>query len=295
MKSIITGLAMLMTTCYSHAQLFSENDYQKNNNSLLWEISGKDIKTPSYLFGTFHLMCEEDIRFSDNFFKALQASSAVYFEIDLDDPAATFGALKFMYMKDNAVLADFCDSLQYKKTANFFRDSLHIGMAMVNKMKPAFTASLLYPYLMACKTTAGVEMEIMKKAKAAKKEIFGLETVEMQAAVFDKIPYQQQATALMNMIDSIDAYRSNFSKMLTLYKKQQLEEIGNSFDEEADWQQNKEDLLDNRNKKWINSLQNIIPEKGIFIAIGAGHLPGSNGLIQLLKNQGYTVKPVINR
>ena len=51
-------------------QSFNKNDYNKDNNSLLWEISGKDIKEPSYLFGTFHLMCKEDIHFSENLSKA---------------------------------------------------------------------------------------------------------------------------------------------------------------------------------------------------------------------------------
>ena len=100
-------------------QPFNKNDYNKDNNSLLWEISGKDIKQPSYLLGTFHLMCKEDIDFSENLLKAFKNATSLYLEIDLDDPKNTFSALKYMYMKDGVTLRKLCDSLQYKKIQKF--------------------------------------------------------------------------------------------------------------------------------------------------------------------------------
>ena len=54
-------------------------------------------------------------------------------------------------------------------------------------------------------------------------------------------------------------------------------------------------LLDDRNKNWVGQLKNILKEKNIFIAVGAGHLVGKNGLIELLKKEGYTVKPLLNK
>ena len=292
----ITFFLFCITICnLVKGQPFNKNDYNKDNNSLLWEISGKDIKQPSYLFGTFHLMCKEDIHFSENLLKALKYSSSLYLEIDLDDPTNTFNAFKYMYMKDGITLRKLFDSTQYKKIQKFFSDSLHMTMSMVEKMKPAFSSSLVYPFMMTCKTTDGIEMELIKKSKQLQKESYGFETVEFQSSIFDNIPYNEQATALYNMIDSIDAYKTNFIKMLSLYKSQRLDEIEKSFNDEPGFEEQKDVLLTNRNKNWVSQLKNILPQSTIFIAVGAGHLAGEIGLIQLLKNEGYALKPVYNK
>jgi len=292
----ITFLLVCITFCnLLMGQPFSKTDYNKDNNSLLWEISGKDIKQPSYLLGTFHLMCKEDIHFSENLLKAFKYSSALYLEIDLDDPTNTFRSLKYMYMNEGVTLSKLLDSLQYKKVQKFFSDSLRMSMMMIEKMKPAFSSSLVYPFMMTCKTTDGIEMELIKKSKVQQKETYGFETIEFQASVFDNISYKDQAIELYNMIDSIDIYKMNFIKMLSLYKSQRLDEIEKSFDDEPGFEEQKDVLLTNRNKNWVSQLKNILPESNIFIAVGAGHLAGEQGLIQLLKNEGYTLRPIYNK
>jgi len=292
----ITFLLVCITFCnLLMGQPFSKTDYDKDNNSLLWEISGKDINQPSYLLGTFHLMCKEDIHFSENLLKAFKYSSALYLEIDLDDPTNTFGALKYMYMKDGVSLSKLYDSIQYKKIQKFFIDSLHMNMGMIEKMKPTFASSLVYPFLMKCKSTDGIEIELIIISKEQKKETLGFETVAFQASVFDAIPYETQATELYKIIDSIDVYKLNFNKMLSLYQSQQLDQIEKSFNDEPGFEEQKDVLLTNRNKNWVSQLKSILPQKNIFIAVGAGHLAGEQGLIQLLKNEGYTLKPIYNK
>ena len=295
LKPITFFLVCILMCNLLMGQPFSKKDYNKDNNSLLWEISGKDINQPSYLFGTFHLMCKEDIQFSENLLKAFKYSSSLYLEIDLDDPTNTFSALKYMYMKDGVTLRKLYDSLQYKKIQKFFSDSLHMSMAMVEKMKPAFSSSLVYPFMMTCKTVDGIEMELIQKSKEQQKETYGFETVEFQSSVFDNIPYNEQAEELYNMIDSIDTYKINFYKMLSLYQSQELNVIEKSFDDEPGFEEQKDLLLTNRNKNWVSQLKSILPQTNIFIAVGAGHLAGEKGLIQLLKNEGYTLKPIYNK
>jgi uncharacterized protein YbaP (TraB family) len=227
--------------------------------------------------------------------KAFKQSTALYIEIDLDNPANTFGAMKYMYMNNGNALNKLCDSLQYKKIQKFFSDSLHMSMSLIEKMKPAFASSIIYPFMMNCKTTDGIEMELIKISKEQQKETYGFETLAFQASVFDDIPYKDQAVELYNMIDSINVYKLNFNKMLSLYQSQQLTEIENSFDDEPGFEEQKDVLLVNRNKNWVSQLKTILPQTNIFIAVGAGHLLGEKGLIQLLKNEGYTLKPVYNK
>ncbi len=266
-----------------------------NDNTLLWEISGKGIKT-SYLYGTFHLMCNNDIVFSNNMKAAIKASNEVYFELDLDDPSNTFGAMLFMNMKDGKQLKDLYTPEEFERLSLFFKDSLHTPLALIQTMKPLFLQSLLYPKMMPCKNLTGVDMEILKLAKAEKKEIKGLENIQFQASVFDSIPYKVQAELLLKSIDSIEKNETEFDVMLESYKAQDLKKLESTVSEnEFGSEENLEVMLYNRNKNWVAQLRDILPEKSIFMAVGAGHLVGKGGVIDLLRNAGYKVRPILNK
>ncbi len=266
-----------------------------NNNTLLWKITGKGLSKPSYLFGTFHLLCKDDIVFSDNLKEAITASKELYFEIDLDDPKSTLGGMQFMQMHGGKSLKDYLSAADYEKVSNFFKDSLKANLSFFSKMKPMLLSSFLYPKMMACKTTSGVEMELLTIAKNEKKPVQGFETIEFQAGVFDSIPYQKQANELVKSIDSIKSYTKYFIKMVNTYKAQQTDSLmaianDKNFADMADM----DILLKNRNENWVKQLKNILPNNNIFIAVGAAHLFGKDGLIKLLKKQGYKVTPVAN-
>ncbi len=64
---------------------------QNNDNSLLWKVSGNGLEKPSFLFGTFHLLCRQDIHFSEQLKKAVNYSNEIYMELDMDDPSTMLG------------------------------------------------------------------------------------------------------------------------------------------------------------------------------------------------------------
>jgi uncharacterized protein len=268
----------------------------KDNNSLLWEISGKGLKQHSYLFGTFHLMCRGDIHFSDQLKTAVANASEVYLELDMDDPAILLGGMMMMNMKNGKKLKDLYTAEEYEKVSSFFKDSLHMPINMMEGIKPYFLVAMMYPKMMPCKTASGVEEELMKIAKQNKKDIKGLETLEFQAAVFDTIPYEQQAKELLKSIDSLPAYTLYFDSMMQVYKNQQLDKMEALFNnEEFGMDQYQDLLLDSRNKNWVNQLKTLMTKGSLLVAVGAGHLVGEKGLIALLKKEGYTVTPVLNK
>ncbi len=273
-------------------QIPTNND----DNTLLWEISGNHLSKPSYLFGTFHLMCKEDIHFSKWLKNAISNAQEVFFEMDLDDPANTLGAIFVMNMKDGKTLKDLYTEVEYVRLKTYFNDSLDMPLTMLQRMKPNFLEALLYPKMMPCKTMSGVEEELMKIVKEQKKEIKGFETIAFQASVFDSIPYEKQGKDLLKAIDSMTTYKIEFDSMLIVYKKQQLSEIEKMFTKtEFGIEDNRDILLDNRNKNWVAQLNKILLEKNIFMAVGAGHLVGEKGLISLLRKAGYTLRPLLNK
>ena len=84
--------------------------------------------------------------------------------------------------------------------------------------------------------------------------------------------------------------------MLHLYKDQQLDSMQNMVGASEFGSEKYEDLLLNdRNKKWVKELNDIMKNESVFVAVGAGHLTGEYGLISLLKKEGYTVEPLLNK
>ena len=268
----------------------------KDDNTLLWEVSGNGLTKPSYLFGSFHLLCKADIHFSEQLLKAVKRSTEVYLELDLDDPSTLMGAMLLLNMNGGKQLKDLYSSADYKKLEDFFKDSLRSSLTLFQSMKPAFLESMLYPKMMPCKTISGVEEELLAVAKKDKKEIQGLETMAFQASIFDSIPYADQAKELLKTIDSLSSYKKFFDTMITVYKSQRLDEIEKMFSKsEFGMEENQDMLLNNRNKNWVKQLKLIMKKEPVFVAVGAGHLVGEMGLIALLKKEGYVLRPIENK
>ena len=296
MKIIRLAIALLLlNSCkaQNNTILLKTNN---NDNTLLWEVSGKGLSAPSYLFGTFHLICKDDIPFGEQLKLAVKSVKEIYMELDMDDPATMMGGLLLMNMRGDSTLKELFKPDEYKRVETFFNDSLHMSLAMFQSMKPFFLEALLYPKMLPCKTMSGVEEELMKMAKENKKEIQGLETMAFQASVFDSIPYKEQAQELLKTIDSIETYKNYFNAIVKVYKSQQLNKLqealsDTAFNVVAD---NQDILLDKRNKNWVTQLNTIMKKESVFVAVGAGHLVGDMGLIALLRKEGYTVRPIKN-
>ncbi len=269
---------------------------QKSNNSLLWEISGNGLKKPSFLFGTFHLLCKDDIHFSDQLLKAVKSSNEIYMELDMDDPSTMLSGMLYMNMRGDTTLADLYTPQEYERLKNYFSDTLKMPLMILQKAKPYFLVALLYPRMMNCPSPSGVEEALVKIAKEDKKEIQGLETMQFQASVFDSIPYKWQAQELLKNIDSFSVNKNEFETMLGFYKNQQMDSIKSMLGK-SEFGSDKYDnlLLNDRNKKWVKKLDSIMKNESVFVAVGAGHLVGDVGLINLLKKQGYKVQPLENK
>ncbi len=270
-----------------------------SENSLLWRISGNGLTKPSYLFGTMHIICANDIVVSDSLKSAIKNADNVYLELAMDDMMGMmFGAMAHINMREDTSLSDLLTPVEYKKVKDYFENNFNgmLPFKMMERFKPFFTASLLAQQGMDCESPVSMENLIMEQAKENDKKIKGLETVEYQLSIFDSIPYQAQARQLVKMIDETDKKGDDGEmKMLTdAYRNQELKKLDEltrkdeSIDDYADL------LLYNRNANWAQKLQSLMATKSLVIAVGAGHLPGEKGVINLLRKAGYKVEPVRN-
>ncbi|HEY0677436.1 MAG TPA: TraB/GumN family protein [Chitinophagaceae bacterium] len=265
-------------------------------NTLLWAITGNGLKDTSYLFGTMHLLCAEDARLSVNLKKAIRQTDRIYFEIDMDDMSQMMSALKYARMNDNTKLSDLLTAEEYKRIKEYFEKNRSIlPFSMMERFKPYMITSMIGETGMGCEKTNGMEFSIMQEAKKYDKDIFGLETAEFQAGLFDSIPYEKQAKELLGYIDSIDRQKTSTSELIKVYREQNLQKMEEmTVRSEGGIGEYIDLLVFDRNRRWLEQLNFILKEKPTLIAVGAGHLPGENGMIKLLRKAGYNVKPLKN-
>ncbi|HSC38863.1 MAG TPA: TraB/GumN family protein [Chitinophagaceae bacterium] len=267
------------------------------DNTLLWEISGKDLSSPSWLFGTMHLLCAEDAQLSDSLRYSIGTARQVYFEIDMDNLMETLGALKYLNMNNNTRLSDLLSPAEYQRVKDYFKNNkVLLPLSMLERMKPYFTTALISESKFPCPAKDGMEQVIMKEAKKDSKPILGLETVQFQASVFDSIPYQRQAKDLVKMIDSSgNASDSSDLQLMEVYRKQDLNKMQEMTANEEGMGDFIDLLLYNRNANWVRKMPDIMRDKSTLFAVGAGHLGGEKGVISLLRKAGYTVRPVTHK
>ena len=265
----------------------------KLEKALLWEISGKGLAKPSYLYGTIHVICPTDMIMTDKMQASLKKTEQLSLEIDMDEPNMMLAMMQAITMKDGTTLKGLLSADEYQIISAYFREQLKMDLTMVQNWKPIMVTSLLYTKVADC-TTQSYEATFMKTAKEQGKEVIGVETIAEQMAIFDKIPYKKQAEILLEGITDMDKSKKEFDQMITAYKQQDLDGFEKIFKESSQGLDDFADvLLVQRNKNWIPVIEREAKEKPTFFAVGAGHLGGEQGVIQLLRQQGYTVKPVL--
>lgn len=294
MKRLSAGLLVTLVSLSAFSQTKNEN------NTLLWKISGNGIEKPSYLFGTIHLICADDAILSDNLKKAISGCDEVYFEVDMDNIFEMMGAMNKMKMIGDTTLRDLLSEADYKKVkAHFEEKSSMLPFSKLETYKPMLAASTLEQGSMPCENTAMMEQVIMKEAKEYNKKIKGLETMSYQAGVLDSIPYKLQAEQLVSYIDKAskgEVDDTELKEMFKAYKSQDLKKLEELLVEtDAGISAFTDILLYHRNQNWVEKLKSLVSKKSLLIAVGAGHLPGEKGIINLLRKEGYKVTPVENK
>ncbi len=263
----------------------------KADNALLWEISGNGLKEPSYLYGTVHMICKKDFILDETLKKKFSGTDKLFLEVDMDDPGMNMKMLQ-LSMLQGKKLSDFFSKEDYEKLNIFFRDSIGMPLTMFNTMKPFVLFSIISLKTLNCVEQESYEMSFIKMAKEQQKEVFGLETIEDQMKIFDDMPDTVQAKMLMRYANEFHEQKGEFSKMIELYKQQNLTDLYNQTISSPDIAGSEDALLFNRNQNWIPVMETAMKESKVFFAVGAGHLAGEKGVINLLRTRGYSVSPV---
>lgn len=280
----------LLSTMICLVGLFISNT--ANAQSLLWEISGNGLEKPSYLYGTIHLICPDDLIVSDVLKETFDKTDQLVLEIDMDAPDFMQKMQKFSI---NSEKKNFSESLseEDKKVINdFLQEHFKADLTQLGYMKPFVILSMILSKSLDCSELASYEMTFIQITKEQKEEVLGLEEVEDQVAIFDGIPLNKQLGWLVEYTKDEGKMKEQMKKIVEAYKAEDLLKIQHMIMESPEFMDFAQVLLTDRNKNWISKIERYAKATPTLFAVGAGHLSGEDGVIELLKNQGYILTPV---
>ncbi len=268
-------------------------------NSLLWEISGKGLPAPSYLFGTIHMIGKEDFIMGEQTKAAFDKARLVTFEINMEEMTNMAVMMPLMmkaFMTGDTTLQDLLSKEDYGVVSAHF-EKIGLPMMFVDRIKPMFLSALGSEDALKMQggsdEVVSYEVEFMNMARKQGKSMSGLETAEYQMSMFDSIPYRVQADMLLETIKGGDTGDDQFRQLVELYKAQDLYGLQQMLaSDEAGVAEYEDLLLNQRNRNWIPVMEGMMADQVTFFAVGAGHLAGEQGVIALLRRQGYTVRPL---
>lgn len=260
--------------------------------SLLYEVKKNGHQT-SYLYGTIHLVPDSLFLFTKKLKKIISQSDEIIFEIvNMNDSQSLTSLLKqkdkntfdlFSEKEKDSVLLWGAQLIDLD-TATFQR--------IYGQLKPINLIQL--SSLKALQEDAiAVDFELIKFADKVGITKSELETIAFQLSLFDQLPDPIIRDMILNEMRKTNLDQQLEAKLYALYKNQDIEGLAALINETDNLNTFSDEFLITRNKKWLPIINEKTTKKSCFVAVGAGHLGGNSGLIQLLKQEGFSVTPIL--
>ncbi len=282
-KSLLIAL-ISFTTLFTYAQ-----------SSVLWEISGNGLQNPSYILGTLKFIGEKEFYIPQEVSERIKGATLFAIEDQVDHHAQHELNVALHFEKGKSLGTELAPA-DYKKVLNFFEKEFGINQkqfeAKYAKIKP-LALSILMTRLTLKEKVKYFDIELLLFAKKNKVATFSLEPIEREAQALNSYPMYNQVKALLHSIDNFETQKTEFQKLMSNYPHESLEEI---FEFTLHPIENNPLFVDEfytkRNVEWLPKIEKMVKENTAFVAVGVAHLEGNQGLLELLKAKGYTLKAV---
>jgi uncharacterized protein YbaP (TraB family) len=268
----------------------------KQENSLLWKVTGNGLKKPSYLFGTYHFLSNGFVDTIPAIKKAYAASDAVVGELVIDSSIQR--PMMEASVLQGTTLQKLLPDTLYNKTAKWFKEEAGLDLIKFDALNPltVMTAALAITHQKYFPNKPGevqLDTYFQELAKRDGKKVLGLETIQMQInAMFKQLTLARQVEILNETFKEKDGLKSAIAVMNDAYTSNDLDALHQLMYAETYKPEEMKPLLDDRNNYWMQQVPKLMNEQPLFVAVGALHLVGETGLVQQLRKKGYTVTPV---
>lgn len=300
-KMFLTLLLTVMATAGMNAQL-------------LYKISGKGLRKPSYIIGTYHLAPVSFVDSIPGLRGALAESEQVYGEIETADMTSPENIAKMqqaMMLPEGKTLTELLTPEQMQKLNATMKELLGVDMSnpmvaqQMNKMLPQALVTQLTVIMYLKKhsgfnPTQSFDDYFQQQAVAQGKPVGGFETMDFQLqALFGSISIERQIELLMCFLNNREWEELQVDNIVEAFFAQDLNRIEAAMDEKQDnscdaTDEENELLIYGRNATWLKKMPEIMQQKSTFFAVGAAHLVGERGVLAGLRNAGYLVEGVKN-
>ncbi len=275
-------------------------DAVRDDQTLFYEISGNGLAQPSHLFGTYHLLGDQYFNAIPRVKTAYEKSNGVVVEVVIDSTKLAMMGMQAM-MKD-LTISGLVSEEDFKMIDEEVTAVTGMPLQALDQIKPVVVMLMMvltynqqeneailkqYPGL-------PLDVYLAYNGKTSGKAVKALETLEEQITIlYDSFTPEEQAEQLVEMIKDKENTRLSQKRLVGYYLAGDLGAM-QAFNEELSAASPTDNsfLIEDRNHRWIEVVPEILQEGNQFIAVGALHLPGEEGLVTLLRNQGYTVTPL---
>lgn len=293
MKRLSLLVALVMLALASQAQL-------------LWKVSGNGLGRPSYIMGTYHFAPATMMEKIPGMAQAFEGCDVVVGEIDKEEMMNSDTQMKMgmaMMAPPDSTLDKLFSREDYaivEKVFDKYFGSMGVKLSQMNMLKPSaismqMQAMQAVKYFPNFNENELIDMAVQTRANEMGRPSIGLETIEEQTAMLFDAPLTEQAEDLLDACKKDDYFMVQSSALVEAYMAQDLAKIESIMTDPemgGDDAEAMDALIYDRNRNWVEKLVKMMPERAALVCVGAGHLPGDQGLLQLLRARGYTVEPM---
>lgn len=262
------------------------------SDSLLWEVQGRG-QAPNFLFGTIHLAAATVGQPSPAVTRAMLDSAQFGMEVVLDLDTM-FQIAQNMRFSDGQRLSQVIGKPLFRRASDLLK-AYGVSRDVAEQLKPwaAFTTLSLPPGM----SESPLDLVLLGTAQQTHKQIFGLETLAEQTAAFDHIAVADQIALLTEVVCHHARLQQDTAALIKYYSQGDLAALYRVAQQYESPAQDKlmASLLIKRNRRMVTRLEVPLAKGNAFVAIGALHLPGADGVLALLVAQGYRVRPLASR
>lgn len=287
MKRILTILALSLLCLTSNAQL-------------LWKISGNGIKKPSYILGSHHGCPSSYCDSIPGLMKAFDKVDNVIGEINLLEfaqmtPERMQKMQAMMMMPADTSLLSLFNEEETAKVNAWLNKEMGASLENLSMMKPmtiivTVQNKMLMEMMPELATMTQIDKYMQTLGKYEGKAVGELETADYQLTLLYGYSLEEQADALLEIIDKGNS-RELLIELTETYKSQDLDKLWELF-KESMTNYEYDATIKVRNLNWEKQMKELLPKQTTIFVVGAGHLPGEYGMINLLREAGYKVTPV---
>ncbi|MDX2173248.1 MAG: TraB/GumN family protein [Bacteroidota bacterium] len=264
----------------------------KKYPSLLWKISGNGLKKPSYLYGTMHVSNRVAYHLSEQFFEALKSVEVVGLETNPGD-----------WLQNMEKTGELSQANQFTNYYNsdFYKTSFSIKFPEKKSFQgilsydPDIIDGLLYRRNRSKENfeeNTYIDLFIFQSASKLGKQLISLEDFAQSEIKAKLSALPDKDTGNDEEGTNYKNYYSNFQKIEDAYRDGNLDVI-DSLSKLTSSKNTQKYLINDRNVFFVNTMDSVLKTKTLFSGVGAAHLPGKDGVIELLRKKGYTVEPII--